>query len=139
MRATVGTAVCSGHFRAIAIVRTALGAETTAALIDAGRALPLTTVLEVALRVAVPDDRSTVSHRTSDSDLTPRKLEVLRLLAAGRTDREIAEILFISRRTVNTHVASILAKFGAPTCRDVAARARERGWLPAADVPSRYT
>jgi non-specific serine/threonine protein kinase len=42
--------------------------------------------------------------------LTPRELEVLRLVVAGQTDREIAETLFISRRTAEGHVAGILAK-----------------------------
>ena len=42
--------------------------------------------------------------------LTPREGEVLRLIAEGRTDREIADALFVSRRTVTTHVTSILGK-----------------------------
>ena len=47
--------------------------------------------------------------------LTPRELEVLRLLADGLTDREIGDALFVSRRTATTHVASILTKLGAPS------------------------
>jgi DNA-binding NarL/FixJ family response regulator len=42
--------------------------------------------------------------------LSPRELEVLRLIAAGRSDREIAEELFISARTVTTHVSHIFNK-----------------------------
>jgi predicted ATPase/DNA-binding CsgD family transcriptional regulator len=44
------------------------------------------------------------------STLTEREREVLGLIAAGRTDREIGTMLFISHRTVNKHVGSILAK-----------------------------
>ena len=44
--------------------------------------------------------------------LTPREIEVLRSLAAGRTDKEIAHTLGIGQRTVQTHVRSILAKMG---------------------------
>ncbi|MCC6314386.1 MAG: tetratricopeptide repeat protein [Thermomicrobiales bacterium] len=44
--------------------------------------------------------------------LTPRELDVLRLLIEGRTDREIADVLFIGHRTVASHVSSILGKLG---------------------------
>jgi DNA-binding NarL/FixJ family response regulator len=47
--------------------------------------------------------------------LTPRELDVLRLLAAGRSDREIGEALFISHRTVHRHVAGVYAKLGVST------------------------
>jgi DNA-binding NarL/FixJ family response regulator len=43
-------------------------------------------------------------------ELTERENEILALLAEGMTDREIAEALVIGRRTVETHVANILAK-----------------------------
>ncbi|TXG86749.1 MAG: hypothetical protein E6R14_02455 [Thermomicrobiales bacterium] len=47
--------------------------------------------------------------------LTPRELEVLRLIAAGHTDREIGEELDISPRTASKHVANILGKLDVPT------------------------
>jgi len=53
-----------------------------------------------------------------------REAEVLRLLAAGRTDREIAETLTISLRTVTTHVASILHKLGTTRRAEAARRYR---------------
>jgi DNA-binding NarL/FixJ family response regulator len=46
----------------------------------------------------------------SDLGLTPREVEVLGLLAQGRTDREIAELLFISRKTASVHVSNLLRK-----------------------------
>lgn len=46
------------------------------------------------------------------SDLSPRELEVLRLLAEGLPNQEIADALFVSRPTVAHHVANILAKLG---------------------------
>ena len=45
-----------------------------------------------------------------DLGLTPREVEVLGQLATGRTDREIAESLFISKKTVSVHVSNILRK-----------------------------
>jgi DNA-binding NarL/FixJ family response regulator len=44
--------------------------------------------------------------------LTPRELDVLRLLAQGQSDKEIADALFIGRRTAESHVANVLAKLG---------------------------
>ena len=59
------------------------------------------------------DDRP--GRRTGDElGLTQRERDVLALLAEGRTDRQIAEALFISPRTVAMHVSSILAKLGVP-------------------------
>ena len=45
-------------------------------------------------------------------ELTARELEVLRLVVAGRTNRQIGEELFISESTAGVHVSRILAKFG---------------------------
>lgn len=61
--------------------------------------------------------------------LTPREREVLLLLASRQTDREIAHRLSISRRTVETHVARILAKLGVPNRRDAAFAALALGLL----------
>ncbi|MGI8448815.1 MAG: response regulator [Streptosporangiaceae bacterium] len=47
-----------------------------------------------------------------DDDLTPRAAEVLRLIAAGASNREIARALFVSEATVKTHVNRIFAKSG---------------------------
>jgi DNA-binding NarL/FixJ family response regulator len=47
-----------------------------------------------------------------DGDLTPREAEVLRLIAAGQSNREIARTLFVSEATVKTHVNRIFAKTG---------------------------
>jgi DNA-binding NarL/FixJ family response regulator len=59
--------------------------------------------------------------------LTPREQEVLRLLADGLTDREIAETLTVSPRTVETHVSNVLHKLGARNRAEAARRYREPG------------
>jgi DNA-binding NarL/FixJ family response regulator len=49
---------------------------------------------------------------SADDELTPREAEVLRLIAAGQSNREIARSLFVSEATVKTHVNRIFAKTG---------------------------
>ncbi len=59
--------------------------------------------------------------------LTPRELDVLRLLVAGRSNRQIAEELFVSVGTVKFHVHAVLGKLGAESRLDAVARARSLG------------
>jgi DNA-binding NarL/FixJ family response regulator len=63
----------------------------------------------------------------SPAGLSSRELEVLRLVVAGRTDRAIADELFISRRTASKHVAAILAKLDVSTRAEAAVRAVRDG------------
>jgi len=56
--------------------------------------------------------------------LTGRELEVLRLVAAGRSNRDIAEELFISPKTASVHVSNILGKLGVASRGEAAAKAR---------------
>jgi len=62
---------------------------------------------ELLIRVARLIDRSTPLASSVTSKLTKRELEVLRLLADGRSGREIAEQLVISEKTVSTHIDHI--------------------------------
>ena len=59
--------------------------------------------------------------------LTARELEVLRLLAAGRTNRAIAAELFISVKTASVHVSNIMAKLGVASRGEAAAIAYRLG------------
>ncbi|HLH99391.1 MAG TPA: AAA family ATPase [Acidimicrobiales bacterium] len=62
-----------------------------------------------------------------DEALTARELEVLALIAAGRTNRDIGSELYISAKTVGVHVSNILAKLGARSRTEAVAVARRRG------------
>ncbi len=56
--------------------------------------------------------RQQLPSPSSPNDLTEREVEVLRLVARGLTDAQVAELLVISPRTVNAHLRSIYSKLG---------------------------
>ena len=70
------------------------------------------------------------------ADLTERELEVLRLLAGGRTKRQIAAELVVSQSTVHTHTVHIYAKCGVSTRAGLAMFAMREG-LSASTMPDR--
>ncbi len=135
-----------GQFeRARAAARAALGGADFDAALEAGRALSIEeAVAEATGWLAAPrtgsaDTASATSRGgttpTALAALTPRELEVLGLLVAGRTDREIAEALFISPRTAQGHVAHIFEKLGVST-RTAAVATALRAGLGAEELPA---
>jgi DNA-binding NarL/FixJ family response regulator len=64
---------------------------------------------------------------TSTLGLTPRERDVLALVAVGRTNRQIAEELFISESTAGVHVSNIIGKLGASNRVEAAAIAHRLG------------
>ena len=68
----------------------------------------------VSLEAAISPDavEASVADPLAAYDLTPREVEVLRLVALGRTNRQIAEELFISESTAGVHVSHIIGKLG---------------------------
>jgi len=84
--------------------------------------------------VVVPDRRpAPPAGQRHGLPLTDRQVEVLRLLAAGLTDRQIAAALFVSRRTVGDHVSAILARLDVGGRVEAAAVAHRAGLT--ADLP----
>jgi DNA-binding NarL/FixJ family response regulator len=73
----------------------------------------------------------TAHAQVVNGSLTRRETEVIRLVARGHTSREIARELFLSPRTVESHVASILLKLDCRSRADAARRASELGLLGA--------
>jgi DNA-binding CsgD family transcriptional regulator/tetratricopeptide (TPR) repeat protein len=67
--------------------------------------------------------------RDNAAGLTPREVEVLRLLAGDLSNAEIASQLHLSRRTAEHHVSAILTKLAVPTRQDAAARAGQLGLI----------
>jgi DNA-binding CsgD family transcriptional regulator/tetratricopeptide (TPR) repeat protein len=68
--------------------------------------------------------------KANPAGLTARQFDVLTLLGQGLTSAEIAERLYLSRRTVENHAAAVLARLGVSTRRRAVEVAVEMGWLP---------
>jgi non-specific serine/threonine protein kinase len=127
--------------RAARTARVALGEEGFAAAVATGRRVPPAAALAAAQAVAealtTSADATDAVHASAPASaqvptpgvfgLSPREREVLGLLAKRSTDKEIAEALFISRHTVETHVKHVLAKLGAANRREAAALAVRHG------------
>jgi DNA-binding CsgD family transcriptional regulator len=116
-----------------AIARFLVGSEddlrAAHAAFEALGAAPMRTRTAAALRATgrrVPRGPNTAT-RTNPSSLTDRQLEVLALVAYGRTDREIAEQLGISVKTAGHHVSSVLTKLGVRSRGEAAVAALRLG------------
>jgi predicted ATPase/DNA-binding CsgD family transcriptional regulator len=98
--------------RIVAAARARLPAEVFASAWAAGRTMHLEQIMTegAALAEAIATS-APPRHRRAD-ELTPRVLEVLRLLVEGRSNRAIAQALFLSERTIENHVLHILTKLG---------------------------
>jgi two-component system NarL family response regulator len=85
--------------------------------------------VHAGLRKIPPEVASLVSDRGPGPGLTAREIEVLRLVAKGRTNLEIAEELQITRGTAKWFVSSILSKLGVDDRTEAVTMALERGIL----------
>jgi DNA-binding NarL/FixJ family response regulator len=118
------------------------------ALVDAGEPADVFAALEVLDRLGadavaakvrrdlrvrgvtgVPS-RPRATTRAHPAGLTERQVDVLRLVAEGLTNAEIAARLFISEKTADHHVSAVLGKLDVRTRREAAAAARARGLVP---------
>ena len=98
---------------AVAAARTQLGAKAFEAAWTEGRSMTLDQVL------VAPGQTATAPAKPSPmypAGLTAREVEVLRIVARGQANEQVAEQLAISPRTVNTHLTSIYSKIGVESC-----------------------
>jgi DNA-binding CsgD family transcriptional regulator len=104
-------------------------AETLAEAVATARALGAAPLEEAAVALArrarIAVDGAAVAEDAFG--LTDREREVLTLVADGRSNGQIAEALFISRKTASVHVSNILAKLGVASRGEAAALAHRRG------------
>ncbi|MFN8513610.1 MAG: tetratricopeptide repeat protein [Chloroflexia bacterium] len=126
-RAQVGLGLPPGdradHERLVAAARTRLDEVSFAAAWAAGETLPLSTVVAPGAAATVPVVQAGVTSEVAEAvdELTPREIEVLRLVTHGLTNAQVAARLSVSTLTVNAHLRSIYGKLGV-TSRAAATR-----------------
>lgn len=91
------------------------------------RLLPAMDRVMSGLRFIDPDLDLPEGGTDAQTLLTPREQQVLRLIGEGRRNREIAALLFISLKTVETHRQNLMRKLGAHNVAALLARARQLG------------
>ena len=89
-----------------------------------------TIVREVPVPVAGGGPFNRNEARLQELGITPRELEILEAMAAGLSNREIAERLFVSENTVKTHAARLFDKLSARRRTQAVQRAKEAGLIP---------
>jgi DNA-binding CsgD family transcriptional regulator/tetratricopeptide (TPR) repeat protein len=107
--------------------------RTAARTAEALGARPLQRRASAALaRLGLQSTVSSADHltRLPEQTLTPRELDVLGLISAGRTNREIAGELFIAAKTAELHVSRVLRKLDARNRVEAVSAARRQGLLP---------
>jgi len=97
-----------------------------------GLTLTKTREVTVIKEVSVPAPTEFVrnAQRVSALAITPRELEILDQIAAGKSTREIAETLFVSENTVKTHASRLYDKLGVNRRTQAVQEARRLGLLP---------
>ena len=88
---------------------------------------------KVINRFARPEEQTSIVHAALD-ELTERELEVLRMAAKGMSNREIAQELTISVRTVQTHLTNIFNKMGVGSRTEAVVHALRKNWITLEDT-----
>ncbi len=112
----------ASHETCTAVVRSGLGAAAFDDAWAAGAALTLDDAIAYARRGRGHRKRPTHGWES----LTPTELQVVELVTSGLTNPQIGERLFVSKRTVQTHVAHVFTKLGVSTRSELAATAAGR-------------
>jgi len=130
IKATLPPATARQFDKTLDRVKGEMSETAFAAAWEAGRGADLPSVIAEALHFKIRppgDSASPLPPHPAYRGLTPREIAVLRLLAQGSSNREIADVLFISPQTAATHVKRILAKIGVSTRTAAAAHAHRHG------------
>src|SRR5262249_12228153 len=100
------------HERTVTAIVDEIGEKAFDAAFARGRAMTIDEGVAFALEREPPTTPAAVVRATPGTGLTQRQLEIARLVADDLTNRQIAARLFLSERTVETHVTNILNKLG---------------------------
>ncbi len=113
----------------LAATRSQLGEEAFATAWEEGKAMTPERAIGYALSEASPPTDALPPKGDKEAGLSARELEVLRLVAQGLTDPQVAERLYLSPRTVNHHLRSVYAKLGVRSRAAAATEAVGRGLI----------
>src|SRR5688572_3582798 len=123
------------HQRWLAAARDAVDPQAREAAWAAGRALPLDDAVAYALEPTTTVGEPAARAQDEPGDpLSAREHEVLQLIAQGRTNREIAEALYVTEHTVKYHVTSLFNRLNVTSRAEAVARASALGLLPGPDL-----
>jgi len=118
----------AAYEQGVAVARTKLGDEGFTSAWHAGRAMPHEQAVAEASIVASARSATIVRPMLSSlNGLTAREAQILRQVVAGRSTPEIADTLFISARTVSSHLTNIFGKLGVSNRAEAAAYAVRHG------------
>jgi ATP/maltotriose-dependent transcriptional regulator MalT len=99
------------HERSLSLITRGIGQKAFDAAYARGRAMTIHEGVAFAVADKPPPKLAPVKA-ASETELTPRQLEIARLITDDLTNRQIADRLFLSERTVETHITNILNKLG---------------------------
>ena len=102
----------SQHERSVSIITRGIGQRSFDAAFARGRAMTIDEGVAFAVAGEQAPKPTSPVKAASDTELTRRQLEIARLIAEDLTNRQIADRLFLSERTVETHITNMLNKLG---------------------------
>jgi predicted ATPase/DNA-binding CsgD family transcriptional regulator len=100
------------HEQSVSLITRVIGQEAFDAAYARGRAMTIREGVAFAVTDKPAPKLAPSVKPAPDTELTPRQLEIARLIADDLTNRQIADRLFLSERTVETHITNILNKLG---------------------------